>query len=264
MKLKRVKKLTKKIDSKRKYKPSRFKEIVIERISTGIENLDKLIEGGFEKNSTNLIIGDSGAGKTIFATQFLVSGMNNGEKCLYINFEEKKSDFYLNMKRLGFDLKKYENEGKFYFLEYTPEKVKTMLEEGGGIIETIVLGKKISRVAIDSMTSFGLLFENDLEKREALLELFNILKKWNCTSLLTYEGSGEIDGQITPPILELEADSTIRLYFIKGNKKQQRLLEILKMRGTNHSPYVHEFKIDKNGIILNKRPFSKKLNLKDL
>lgn len=257
----KIKKVRKEIKSSKKYKPSSFKEIGIERVSTGISNLDFLTEGGFEKNSTNLIIGDSGAGKTILVTQFLVSGMIRGERCLYINFEEKKSDFYINMKKLGFDLKKYEKEGKLFFLEYTPEKVKTMLEEGGGIIETIILGKKITRVAIDSMTSFGLLFENDLAKREALLELFNMLKKWNCTTLLTSEGSDSVDSKLTPPILELEADSTIMMYFVSGKKKQERFLEILKMRGTNHSPHMHEFKIGKAGIILDKKPVKKKLNL---
>jgi circadian clock protein KaiC len=252
---------TKEIKSNVKYKPSELTEIPIKRVSTGITNLDLLTEGGYEKNSTNLIIGDSGAGKTIFATQFLVKGIDNDENGLYISFEEKKHDFYINMKRLGFDLKKSEKTERFFFLEYTPEKVKDMLEEGGGTIESIILGKKISRVVIDSMTSFGLLFGNDLQKRQALLELFNMLKKWNCTTLLTYEGDGEMDNKITPPILELEADSTIRLYFVSGKNKQERFLEILKMRGTKHSPNIHEFNITEKGIVLNKKPTNRKLQL---
>lgn len=257
----RIKIKTKEIKSKEKFKKSVYSDYKLERISTGISNLDKLTEGGFEKHSTNLIIGDSGAGKTIFATQFLVEGIKNNEKCLYINFEEKKDGFYANMKRFGFNLREYEKQGKFYFIEYTPEKVKSMLEEGGGIIETIILGKKITRVVIDSMTSFGLLFGNDLQKRSSLLELFNMLKKWNCTTLLTYEGDGEMDNKITPPILELEADSTTRLYFISGKKKQERFLEILKMRGTKHSPNIHEFDITNKGIVLNKKPVNKKMHL---
>jgi len=64
-----------------------------------------------------------------------------------------------------------------------------MLEEGGGAIENIVLTKKINRIVIDSITSFELLFEKEIEKRESALALFNIIRKWNCTSLLTYEGT---------------------------------------------------------------------------
>ena len=116
-----------------------------ERISTGIKEIDKISEGGFEENSTNLVIGDGGSGKTIFGVQFLMEGIKKGEKCLYITFEEKKQDFYLNMKKIGFDLEKSEKEDKFFFIEYTPEKVKSMLEEGGGVIESLILRKKIKR-----------------------------------------------------------------------------------------------------------------------
>ena len=159
----------------------------VERVSTGIKNFDSLIEGGFEKNSTNLLVGSSGAGKSIFAMQFLIEGIKNGENCLYVTFEEKKEEFYNNMLDFGWNLAELEKQGKFIFLEYTPEKVKTMLEEGGGIVESIILTKKIKRIVIDSITSFELLFTEDIEKREAALELFNMLRKWECTSLLTYE-----------------------------------------------------------------------------
>jgi circadian clock protein KaiC len=227
----------------------------IERVSTGVEGIDRISEGGFEKNSTNLIIGEGGSGKTIFGVQFLIDGIKKGEKCLYITFEERKNDFYRNMKEIGFDLKKFEKEGKFFFLEYTPEKVKSMLEEGGGIIESLILRRKIKRVVIDSMTSFGLLFENDLEKRQSLLSLFNMLKKWECTTLLTYEGDTE-GKKVTPDILELESDSVIVFYFTRGKSDRERTLEILKMRGTGHSSQLYNFSIGKDGIRLNKKDIS--------
>lgn len=230
----------------------------IDRVSSGIKNLDILIEGGFEKNSTNLIAGDPGSGKTIFGVQFLVDGIKKGEKCLYITFEEKRQDFFLNMKKIGFNLEKPEKEEKFFFIEYTPEKVKTMLEEGGGIIETLILRKKIKRVVIDSMTSFALLFENDLDKRGSLLSLFNMLKKWQCTTLLTYEGNTQ-DNKIAPDILELESDSIIIFYLKRGKKERERYLEVLKMRGTKHSSELYGFSIGKEGIIINKKPVSESL-----
>jgi circadian clock protein KaiC len=223
-----------------------------QKVSTGIEGLDKLSEGGFEKDSTNLIIGESGSGKTIFGVQFLIEGSRKGEKCLYITFEEKKGNFYLNMKKIGFDLESLEKKGNFFFLEYTPEKVKTMLEEGGGVIETLILSKRITRIAIDSMTSFGLLFENDLEKRESILSLFNMLKKWDCTTLLTYEGN-ICDNKVGPDILELESDSIITLSLVKEKTDRARYLEILKMRGTKHSSKTYKFYIEKNGIIIDKK-----------
>ena len=112
-----------------------------ERVATGIKNFDKLIDGGFEKNSINIIGGNSGSGKSIFSTQFLINGMKKNENCLYITFEEKKEPFYEHMKEFSWDLQKYEDIELFTFLEYTPSKVKAMLEEGGGAIESVILKK---------------------------------------------------------------------------------------------------------------------------
>jgi circadian clock protein KaiC len=224
------------------------------RIPTGITNFDNLIQGGFDKNSTNLIVGDSGAGKSIFATQFLMEGLRRGERCLYITFEEEKEEFYENMAAFGWDLKKFDEKGDFVFLEYAPEKVRTMLEEGGGIIESIVLRKKITRVVIDSITSFEILFDSDIEKREASLSLFNLLRKWNCTSLLTYEADTFME-KASSKTVEFESDSIILLYFIRSKKERKRYIEVLKMRGTDHSRNVYPASIEKNGITIGKEPF---------
>ena len=230
-----------------------------ERVPTGIPNFDGLIQGGFEKNSTNLIVGNSGSGKSIFSMQFLIEGIKKGENCLYITFEEKKKVFFVNMKEFGWDLKKLEQTGKFTFLEYTPEKVRTMLEEGGGAIESVVLRKKIKRIIIDSITSFELLFEKDLKKREASLTLFSMLRKWDCTSLLTYEGDPFIDRKASSHTLEFESDSIILLYFQRAKNQRERYIEVLKMRGTRHSRKIYPFSVEKQGIIIGKKAISGKI-----
>jgi KaiC/GvpD/RAD55 family RecA-like ATPase len=227
------------------------------RVQTWIPNLDKLIGGGFENGSTNLLVGGSGSGKSIFATQFLVEAMKRGEKCLYVTFEEKKAQFYENMLSLGWDLAEYEKKDLFTFLEYTPIKVKTMLDEGGGAIESIILKKKITRMVMDSITSFALLFENELSQREAALSLFSMIHGWNCTSLLTLEEDPLDHTQETSRSLEFEVDSIIMLYFIREPKERQRYLEVLKIRGTDHSKKIFPFDIIKKGISIRSKPVSK-------
>ncbi len=230
----------------------RMSKIFSERISSGIENFDKLMEGGFIKYSTNTLVGGSGSGKTILATQFLIEGLKRGEKCLYITFEEKKEQFYSNMLKFNWDLATYENKGSFIFLEYSPAKVKTMLEEGGGAIEAIILDKKVSRLVIDSITSFALLFRDELSKREAALALFNTIKRWSCTSLLTLEQDPTEIREAASKSLEFESDSIILLYFVREKRKRERYLEVLKMRGTNHSKEIYKLSIDKAGIAVDR------------
>ena len=163
------------------------KTLRLERISSGIPKFDELIGKGFLRDTVNLIVGGAGSGKTIFATQFLVDGAKIGEPGILVTFEEKKNRFYADMKGLGWDLEDLEKKKKFALIEYTPEQVKKMLEEGGGEIEVVIENIKAKRLVIDSISSFALLFETDLEKREAALSLFELLKKWKVTALLTLE-----------------------------------------------------------------------------
>lgn len=226
------------------------------RVATYIPGFDALVKGGLKAYSTNIIIGASGTGKSIFSTQFLVEGMKRGEHCLYVTFEEKKEQFYENMKSFGWDLEKYEKKGHFTFLEYTPIKVKTMLEEGGGAIESVILKNKTSRIVIDSITSFMLLFENELEKREATLSLFNMIKRWSCTSLITFEGETKGSDKAEKAI-EFESDAIISIYFARGKVERERYIEVIKMRGTDHSMKLYPLKLGKKGIVISRKPAKK-------
>ena len=241
------KKRAKKTNSKSSQVPS------LEKVNSGIKELDVITNGGFEKNSSNLIMGDTGSGKTIFGIQFLIEGLKNDEPCLYITFEEQKENFYANMKKFGWDLDELEKKGKFYFLQHNPKKVKSMLEEGGGFVENIILRKKISRIVIDSITSFVILFDKEIEKREAVLSLFNMLRKWNCTTVLIYEGD-PLKKALDSDVLEFESDSIIFLYYIRRKDQRNRFLEVIKMRGSKHSKKIYPFEIEK-GIVLSKKPF---------
>lgn len=222
----------------------------IQRVSSGVPGFDSLVQGGFERNSVNLIVGTAGSAKSIFTMQFLVEGLKKGEKCLYVTFEEKKEDVYNYMRDFGWDLEAYEKKGDFTFLHYTPEKVKLMLEEGGGAIENIILSKKISLLVIDSITSFALLFNDELERKEAALELFSAISRWDCTSILTSEESPFLDRQFSSRTLEFEAHSIILLYYLPGKSGRERYLEILKMRGTKHSTKLHSFAVGTRGLVV--------------
>ncbi|MEK6934651.1 MAG: ATPase domain-containing protein [Nanoarchaeota archaeon] len=224
----------------------------VTRLSTGIIGLDSLVEGGFKKNSVNLIVGEPGSGKTIFAIQFLIEGCIKGEPGIYITFEEKKEKLYEDMLSLGWDLEKFEKKGLFRILEYTPEQVKKVLVEGGGIVDALVEKLKAKRLAIDSITSFSLLYEDELTKKEAALSLFDLINKWKCTAVLTSQARSGDHETIMGAALEFEVDSILILYHSKKKGERIRALEILKMRGTKIPSKTYKFDIEKNGISVNK------------
>jgi circadian clock protein KaiC len=218
------------------------------RVSTGIPNLDKVIEGGYVRGSVNLISGGPGTCKTIFAIQFLVDGLKKGESAIYITFEEKKKKIFDDMRKFGWDLEKYEKNGKFIFLEYNPEQVRKMLNEGGGTVEAIVEKIKAKRLVIDSITSFALLYEDTLTKKEACISLFDLISNWDCTAVLVSQGSSTESDSVLHAALEFEVDGILLVYHIRIQGKRVRAFEVLKMRGTEIPEHTMSFIVGDTGV----------------
>jgi len=220
-----------------------------ERVATGIKGFDPMIEGGFKKHSVNMVAGGAGCGKTIFAIQFLYNGILKGEPGIYITFEEKKNKLYDDFMTFGWDFAKYEKQGKFVFLEYTPEQVKKVLVEGGGIIDSIIHKIGAKRLVIDSISSFALLYADELAQKESSLALFDLISRWGCTAICTSQTSWGTDGLDDVP-LGYEVDGIVLLYHIKHRGRRKRAVEVLKMRGTKHPGKTFSFQIGKNGITI--------------
>ncbi len=239
----------KKVKSKaRKTKrPLCKKPALIRRVSSGVPGFDKLVQGGFKEKHINLIIGGPGSGKTIFAIMFLLEGLKNNEPGVYITFEEQKEKLYDDVRSFGWDLEQYEKKGLFVYLEYTPEQVKKVLIEGGGMIDNVVSRIKAKRLVIDSITSFTLLYKEELTKKEAALALFEMINDWGCTALLTSQDTSLIGIEISST-LAFEVDSIIILYHMKKNGTRIRGLEILKMRGTKTPDETYALKICADGL----------------
>ncbi|MEM0313950.1 MAG: ATPase domain-containing protein, partial [Candidatus Bathyarchaeia archaeon] len=89
-----------------------------EMISTGVEDLDTVLGGGFPKDSLIILAGNAGTGKTIFSAQFIYRGaVNFGENGVYASFSENRETFMINMKSFGFDFEGLEKDGRFSFLD---------------------------------------------------------------------------------------------------------------------------------------------------
>ena len=82
----------------------------INRIKTGVDGLDELVEGGFPEGSTILISGSAGTGKTILSLQFLIAGAENNEPGIYLTVEESRDKIINQAEQFGWDLEKLEKE----------------------------------------------------------------------------------------------------------------------------------------------------------
>jgi len=77
---------------------------MIELTKTGIDGLDEILNGGIVKNSTTLVSGNPGAGKSILGLQFIYNGVDQfDEKGIYLSFEENEKDLREAAESIGFD-----------------------------------------------------------------------------------------------------------------------------------------------------------------
>src|SRR3989454_177375 len=100
----------------------------IQKVASGIPGLDDLIEGGFWPKSTVVILGSSGTGKSTFAIQFLMEGIEQGEQALYVTLEEPPEQIMHEADLMGFDMRKY-YEKSLFFIHLKGRNFKKMIEE---------------------------------------------------------------------------------------------------------------------------------------
>src|SRR6201997_239327 len=75
-----------------------------ETISTGGSGLDNILGGGLDADRVYLIEGRPGTGKTTLALQFLLEGVRNGERCLYVTLSESERELRVVVARHGWSL----------------------------------------------------------------------------------------------------------------------------------------------------------------
>lgn len=211
-----------------------------------------MVKGGFKEKSINLVCGPAGTGKSTFAIQFLVNGIIGfNENCVYITFEEERNQIISNMLQFGWDLEELEKSGKFVLLQYAPEMVKELVAEGGGVLDETIEKVKGKRIVIDSISSFSLLYQNEYERKQACLKLFELIRRWGYTAVFTAEDELVHMENAISTELEFEADSMVFLYNAKTKGKRKRAIEVVKMRGTKHVRKVLGFDITEKGIVIN-------------
>jgi len=218
-----------------------------ERVPSGIPGLDCMLQGGLPRNSITLLCGASGSGKTLFTLQYLYKGaIEHDEPGVYISFSETPEAIYRHGKVFGWDLEGLAAKNKFAVIRYEPHEVVRIIEEGGGLIRDTVESLGAKRLVIDSLTAYELLFDNDYKRNESILYLFELLRKWGTTSLLTSE-SWVVPSAITTGVvgdrIGFLTDGIIHLYYVRKGMGKVRALEVIKMRDTTHEAQLRQFEL---------------------
>jgi KaiC/GvpD/RAD55 family RecA-like ATPase len=215
------------------------------RVKTGVEELDNVIEKGFPKGSLILLAGEPGTGKTVFSIQFLVKGVELNEPGVYVSFAEARDTLIENFSRhLNVDLTKLEVEGKIKILDITAIK-----EEALPIILVSILKEvealKAERLVIDSFSALAQAFKEPIDVRIIVhTVLSRIVRGIGCTTIMVEEVPiGE--SKIGFGIEEFVADSVIKFRRNELDEHLFRDMEIIKLRGCRLKEHKLVYTLDK-------------------
>jgi circadian clock protein KaiC len=220
---------------------------------TGVEGLDHILLGGLVRNRLYLVEGDPGSGKTTLATQFLMEGIQKGERCMLITLSETDEEIRASAASHGWSLDGVEVveiiaseeslQSDSRYTMYHPSEV-----ELGETVKTVLAEAertKPARLVFDSMSELRLLAQNPLRYRRQILALKQFFARQQCTVLFIDDKTGDMGDthlhSIAHGVISMERHSP-------EFGTMRRRMQIIKMRGSNFRAGFHDYGIVRGGV----------------
>lgn len=223
------------------------------RLSTGVAGIDNILHGGLPHGHVYLIEGDPGAGKTTLGIQFLLEGLKQGEKVLYVTLAETAQELRQVADSHGLvvdDLSIFQVTSPDLYAH--PDQQYTVFHpsevELADVMQSVldkVEQTDPQRIVIDSMAEFRMLAREPLRYRRQVLNLKQFFTGRKCTVLLLDDMTSErrdIQLQsIAHGVIRLE--NVQREYGIK-----RRRVNVMKMRASKFREGYHDYVIETGGL----------------
>lgn len=224
--------------------------MAIERVSTGSAALDRILGGGLPLRSVNVIAGEPGSGKTVFALQVLCHLARQGKKSLYFTTLSEPS-----VKLIGY-------MQQFSFFDPALFEDRIQFVDLGGIVRNAGADSTLSAitdrveqeepfvVVIDSFKAIGDLLTGRAQARTFVYDLAVHMASWGATTLLVGE---YVDADLGAYPEFAVADGILRFTSRRTELTSMRELDILKLRGASYITGRHFFEIGPEGLTFHPR-----------
>ena len=218
------------------------------KMSTGIERLDEILGGGYRRASCVLFAGEPGTGMTTLALTFVRSACTRREKVLYISFEESEDALISNIRSTGIDLSPFLKAQQIEFLTCFPEAMGAEEHFIHAVTRMNIFDPQ--HVVVDAISAC-----DRMGGRQAafdyLMRLLNACKERGINIFLVNQTYGRPDQlEISGNGISSMVDTAIFLSYQEEPGETNRLLQVLKSRGSSHSNQKREYKITDQGIVI--------------
>ena len=216
----------------------------LERVSTGIPNLDLLLGGGLTRGGLTLVVGGPGTGKTVLAEQMAFHWASQGQNVLWlVTLGEPNEKFLAHLSEMRF----YDRRqvGATIQLVNLSRFLRRRFEEKLNAIRETVRSDTYRFVIIDGFQNIRGFLRDDQEVRLFLSELGTELGLMGITLIVTTDANPDRyweDPQFTM------VDGIIALSRTAANGRERRRLQILKLRGSDVVEGAHTYPISSEGV----------------
>lgn len=223
---------------------SRAKRSVI-----GVQALDDLIGGGLYDGSTTMVVGISGAGKTVLGTQVLREGaVKEQKRGLLVSLDEHPAQIIRNAETVGIDLQSQIDSGMIHIYYESPQELEIDVHYAR-LVRTIE-ENDIQRLVIDGVTSYSTALDDQRGYRDFFHALVAFCKFRLMTTFFNYENPELFGLSSYMPEFPVSSivDNIILLSLVELGTTLHRSIAVVKARGCKHEFDTREFTIGPGGI----------------
>jgi circadian clock protein KaiC len=221
------------------------------RLSTGVPGLDEITGGGIPSGDVVLLTGPAGSGKTTFATQFVAQGLIDGDNCVVAVFEEYPETYIARAKTRAINFSEMIAADRLAVTYLRP--LDLSVDETLDEIRRAVARVGATRVVIDSLSGFEVALAPSYREdfRESLYRLVGALTGTGVTVLMTAEVIDPYPGlRFTSERVSFITDDIFVQRYVEIRGQLQKVLAIVKMRGSSHATDFHSYQITPDGAAL--------------
>jgi KaiC domain protein len=221
-------------------------------LKTGVMGLDEMLCGGIPEGHTVAVMGSPGTGKSTFALQFIYSGLQNNENCVYLSLEESEENIMKTGMIFGWDLKPYIDNKKLTLVNFNRFNFKEMINRVESDLPKLLKSLDIKRLVIDPITLYEMIYDTESERRDHIFNFAQVIKEMGITVVMTSEISKENPYCSKYGLIEYITDGVIIMRQVRREDliAVTTFIEVLKMRHIDHSKEIKPYGITKNGIIV--------------